>query len=633
MSGSTRAITLTLSVRDAENVQSTLRSLGTAGEESLRRLEAAAQRVGSRSSGLPAISEAAKEAETRFSGLGRTIGSAGFQIQDFAVQVQSGQSALTALSQQGSQFLGVFGTGGAIAGAVLTVGILAAQFLGLGKDADEAAKRVEALNKELGATAAEQYALGIQRAGTAIKSYTELVETATQRTARLREEQFKSVQDSTNLEAARAGLQLQSLQQQRGRIVSDITGTFDATDPGELRLGQREVRRRADDLARVGRQIAAQEDLARRLNEQAAALNSRVRPDGTVNFGGLGFGQDKPEDKPERSPRERSARATREPGDPLAGFEDLQQRIAREAQAVANSVDPAAAAFQRLTDSLAKVNSAGNLFLQTQDREGGPLGLSPERVQEVTRLLQDQYIETLDKLDKKNQEVAVSGREIATVFTSAFDGMITGSGKAGDALKRLEQGVARLIERAFITRPLEQALNNSLGGSGGSGGLSGVFNSLFSDLFGNAFGGGYTAGGLPTSSTLNSLSNQASSFASQGFAFARGGVMTPLGPLPLHSYAGGGVARSPQVAIFGEARRPEAYVPLPDGRSIPVTMDGGGGGAVIQIDARGAEAGVEQRIDAVLARRLPAILAASEGNLAAKVNRGGNLAKTFGRRV
>ena len=53
--------------------------------------------------------------------LGQVMGQAGFQIQDFAVQVQGGTSALTAFSQQGSQLLGVFGTGGAIAGAVLTV--------------------------------------------------------------------------------------------------------------------------------------------------------------------------------------------------------------------------------------------------------------------------------------------------------------------------------------------------------------------------------------------------------------------------------------------------------------------------------------------------------------------------------
>lgn len=59
------------------------------------------------------------------------------------------------------------------------------------------------------------------------------------------------------------------------------------------------------------------------------------------------------------------------------------------------------------------------------------------------------------------------------------------------------------------------------------------------------------------------------------FNFANGGVMTGSGPLPLRRYAAGGIANSPQLAVYGEGSRPEAYVPLPDGRSIPVTMQGG----------------------------------------------------------
>lgn len=59
--------------------------------------------------------------------------------------------------------------------------------------------------------------------------------------------------------------------------------------------------------------------------------------------------------------------------------------------------------------------------------------------------------------------------------------------------------------------------------------------------------------------------------------FANGGVMTSEGPMPLRMYAKGGIANSPQLAMFGEGSSPEAYVPLPDGRSIPVTMQGTGG--------------------------------------------------------
>lgn len=64
------------------------------------------------------------------------------------------------------------------------------------------------------------------------------------------------------------------------------------------------------------------------------------------------------------------------------------------------------------------------------------------------------------------------------------------------------------------------------------------------------------------------------------FSFADGGIMSSTGALPLNKYAGGGIANSPQLALFGEGRMPEAFVPLPDGRSIPVTMSGAGNAQV-----------------------------------------------------
>jgi hypothetical protein len=53
--------------------------------------------------------------------------------------------------------------------------------------------------------------------------------------------------------------------------------------------------------------------------------------------------------------------------------------------------------------------------------------------------------------------------------------------------------------------------------------------------------------------------------------FARGGIMTQYGELPLKTYQSGGVATSPQVAVYGEGSGPEAYVPLQSGK-IPVEV-------------------------------------------------------------
>lgn len=68
-----------------------------------------------------------KTTGTGFKNVGMLIGQAGFQVQDFAVQVGGGTSALTAFAQQGSQLLGMFGPGGAVAGALLAIGAIAAR--------------------------------------------------------------------------------------------------------------------------------------------------------------------------------------------------------------------------------------------------------------------------------------------------------------------------------------------------------------------------------------------------------------------------------------------------------------------------------------------------------------------------
>ena len=86
---------------------------------------------------------------------------------------------------------------------------------------------------------------------------------------------------------------------------------------------------------------------------------------------------------------------------------------------------------------------------------------------------------------------------------------------------------------------------------------------FLSNIFGNMFGGPAAAltDGAP-----------AAGLAGAAAAFADGGIMTQDGPMPLKRYAYGGIANSPQLAMFGEGSKPEAYVPLPDGRSIPVTI-------------------------------------------------------------
>lgn len=86
------------------------------------------------------------------SGLRGSVQQAGYQIQDFIVQVQGGQSALVAFSQQGSQLAGAFGPAGAVFGAVLALSTVVAgaliTSLNGGKNAMDALKdAAEAMDK------------------------------------------------------------------------------------------------------------------------------------------------------------------------------------------------------------------------------------------------------------------------------------------------------------------------------------------------------------------------------------------------------------------------------------------------------------------------------------------------------
>lgn len=131
-----------------------------------------------------------------------------------------------------------------------------------------------------------------------------------------------------------------------------------------------------------------------------------------------------------------------------------------------------------------------------------------------------------DQLADAQDAVKRSAKEFAEFGKDVLSGFIDDLRNGADATEALKNAVDKLIDKL---------LDNAL-------------NALFSNIFS---GGG-----------LGSL-----------FGFAKGGIAAHGKPQALPRFAGGGVSRS--AAIFGEAG-PEAAVPLPDGRNIPVKLMGGG---------------------------------------------------------
>ncbi|EHO9211588.1 tape measure protein [Salmonella enterica] len=101
--------------------------------------------------------------------------------------------------------------------------------------------------------------------------------------------------------------------------------------------------------------------------------------------------------------------------------------------------------------------------------------------------------------------------------------------------------------------------------------------------------------------------------------FANGGIFGKDGVIPLRAYRKGGIADSPQLAIYGEGDMDEAFVPLPDGRSIPVTLNTGsaGKGSVfspvsiainVNSDGSSSESGMDEARWGGAARQIKAIV-------------------------
>ena len=190
----------------------------------------------------------------------------------------------------------------------------------------------------------------------------------------------------------------------------------------------------------------------------------------------------------------------------------------------------------------------------------------------ITQEVADKNVEHLNGMIDKLADVKDKGKDAMEELKDAVNGWgkeatdafvdfaFTGKASFGDMVGSILKDMARMLIQTQVMGPLFKALGNSLPGL------------------------------LP-------------------FKFADGGIMSGAGSLPLNAYASGGVATGPQLALFGEGRMNEAYVPLPDGRSIPVTMQGGGGGDVFVSVTVNAETGETKNTDPGMFGQLGGIIA------------------------
>lgn len=117
-----------------------------------------------------AVADGSANASRGVGNFGSVAASAGQQMQDVVIQAQMGTNAFTILAQQGSQFLGIFGPAGAMAGAALALGAVGLQMAGLAgnvKDLDDVLKD-NAANFDRVKAAAEERAKGVKAEAEAV---------------------------------------------------------------------------------------------------------------------------------------------------------------------------------------------------------------------------------------------------------------------------------------------------------------------------------------------------------------------------------------------------------------------------------------------------------------------------------
>jgi hypothetical protein len=335
----------------------------------------------------------------------RNIGQAGFQIQDFAVQVQSGTSALVALSQQGSQLLGVFGTGGAIAGAALTVGLLAGQLIDTainGRDLDTVLKELEASSKALDAAANVRF---------------ENLDKEAERVDRLREYYRRLTEQQLAGERIALAKEQRDLQQSSKSLFSDITSeglisrlsrSVQSSDSGLLSSGALEAERAANNARAQAQQIIENLRTAGDLSREAisgavAQLDALSRSGTTADATIAGF-------------RDRLLESTQkliEYGD-KAGTLTERQRLLDEATGRAgatitgagNAAGGAAPQFDALGEAASRA-SAKLSDLQAQGaRAAAAPGEALANAQTLLRTLETQGTKAAEALQRQQQAAA-----------------------------------------------------------------------------------------------------------------------------------------------------------------------------------------------------------------------------------
>ena len=222
------------------------------------------------------LSGGSTKAGKSLSGLGKNAGQAGIQIQQFVGQIQGGQSALLALSQQGADLgivLGRAGLGAAVGIAATALSFLIPALTGAEGETSSLKDRIKELGDEVTLTA-NQIKFLARDNSKAADEMSEANVKAFEKIRGLREELEKMQSAGTGLDAGQFAVPRSAEENQR-RYADAIKETEIKIEDLKTQIdtNSQSVKKLADETANLGSQS---EDVSKRSQSYTITLQSQV---------------------------------------------------------------------------------------------------------------------------------------------------------------------------------------------------------------------------------------------------------------------------------------------------------------------------------------------------------------------
>lgn len=460
--------------------------------------------------------------------MGATMQQAGFQVGDFAVQVASGQSAVVALTQQGTQLLQFFGPWGAALGAAGAV--LGAFYVGLSDSADGLTDFERALKKTEDAVKA--YTKAIEANEAILLTSDEL---SVARAKRQIEEAKRATQVAIAIETENYARAQNNLLRKEELEIAALASGAPGIDLG-LGAARVEIQQIEDRVARLVNEFAQMElgNTGAALDEYLKSTTEELKRQGEAEKDRTANERDgirenarerekatKDAEKAERDRQKEILAGAKAEAVELNRWLDGQQEMLRGMGEAVEAQTAIERAEIKSREEAEKKAATFEAYLVTLEKENKYLALGADERRIQTELMEAQRRkgEELSEIERQRITAAVQvgneyrrQKEVADFVSNSFERAFDRIGDAAAemalegenafaSLRNVGSAVAASLYSDFLKLSLLNPLKNMVFGGNaptisGAGGLIGSFLGMFSS--------GASAGALAGSSVVSS---------------------------------------------------------------------------------------------------------------------------------